>query len=394
MYFGGIHRFTVAVTNAICVAGDERERLMGRVPFRVSHVFRITSLRSSCLMSFRQDTKDPDEFIGGGRCPGLMLQVPVDDAIDNIDADLVKPMELPVGQFKFFSRRPHVAKLVRRDAPPLFVKKFLWNDRNAKSIANEIRVNTIIREYCSKRVNDARHFAKFEGWSWADIQHTTVFLFFEWIESDWKHSPGTIQQTRQRLLNVLEGLSILHEHLGIIHGDLKPDNIMIRKNGTAALCDFGCAFLRGGPDCGCKTSKYRYPGVERGWSCMIDLYSVGMIMLYMINCHERDIRSTTSASDAEFDQQSNRNDHVDQLLRTCGTCYMPLVETLLGRHETTFQPHLDLDTRADALNRFLPTTNHSINHTTTLTSRVYTYLQHHFEPLRPNHWVHAWGGVQ
>lgn len=42
------------------------------------------------------------------------------------------------------------------------------------------------------------------------------------------------------LLQILGGLSAIHE-LGIIHCDMKPDNVMIRRDGSLALADFGIA---------------------------------------------------------------------------------------------------------------------------------------------------------
>jgi serine/threonine-protein kinase PpkA len=42
------------------------------------------------------------------------------------------------------------------------------------------------------------------------------------------------------LLQILGGLSAIHT-LGIIHCDMKPDNVMIRRDGSLALADFGIA---------------------------------------------------------------------------------------------------------------------------------------------------------
>lgn len=42
------------------------------------------------------------------------------------------------------------------------------------------------------------------------------------------------------LLQILGGLSAIHA-LGIIHCDIKPDNVMIRQDGSLALADFGIA---------------------------------------------------------------------------------------------------------------------------------------------------------
>ncbi len=42
------------------------------------------------------------------------------------------------------------------------------------------------------------------------------------------------------LMPLLDGLKVLHS-AGIIHRDIKPDNIFIRQNGSPVLLDFGSA---------------------------------------------------------------------------------------------------------------------------------------------------------
>ena len=55
-------------------------------------------------------------------------------------------------------------------------------------------------------------------------------------------SHGPIEETdlRRFLAGVLDGLEAVHAR-AILHRDLKPDNIILRSNGTAVLIDFGAA---------------------------------------------------------------------------------------------------------------------------------------------------------
>jgi serine/threonine protein kinase len=48
----------------------------------------------------------------------------------------------------------------------------------------------------------------------------------------------TQQQTIQLLIEILEPLKFCHAE-GVIHRDLKPDNLMRRRNGELVIIDFG-----------------------------------------------------------------------------------------------------------------------------------------------------------
>ena len=59
-----------------------------------------------------------------------------------------------------------------------------------------------------------------------------------WAEAEKRSS----RQIVDVLVGVADGLATAHE-AGIIHRDVKPENILIAKNGYAKLADFGLAKL-------------------------------------------------------------------------------------------------------------------------------------------------------
>ncbi len=88
------------------------------------------------------------------------------------------------------------------------------------------------------------------------------------------------------------GLRYLHQH-GVVHRDIKPDNILITEQGTIKLCDFGIAVLAtyntmtsqitaDGNFVG--TLRYAAPEMVDGRQCgtASDIYALGMTVLEML----------------------------------------------------------------------------------------------------------------
>ncbi|HEX5106270.1 MAG TPA: serine/threonine-protein kinase [Pirellulaceae bacterium] len=82
----------------------------------------------------------------------------------------------------------------------------------------------------------------------------------------------------------LNALAALHRH-GIVHGDIKPSNIMLKRTGIAKIVDIGSAFeLRDPPQVRCCTLAYAAPEVleNRELIPRSDLCSLGYVLLELL----------------------------------------------------------------------------------------------------------------
>ncbi|MCE9526436.1 MAG: serine/threonine protein kinase [Planctomycetales bacterium] len=83
----------------------------------------------------------------------------------------------------------------------------------------------------------------------------------------------------------LSGLAALHRH-GIVHGDIKPSNIMLKRTGITKIVDFGSAFeiahAPGGLAC---TLAYAAPEVLERKECSSrsDLCSLGYVLIELLS---------------------------------------------------------------------------------------------------------------
>jgi serine/threonine-protein kinase len=116
---------------------------------------------------------------------------------------------------------------------------------------------------------------------------TQMFIVMEFVDGQTlreKRGTMSFKQAIEIGIQVADGLAAAHEK-GITHRDVKPENIMIRKDGIAQIMDFGLAKLRGasrltkeGSTVG--TAGYMSPEQVQGLEIdhRTDIFSLGVIL--------------------------------------------------------------------------------------------------------------------
>ncbi|CED84529.1 cdc2 cyclin-dependent kinase [Phaffia rhodozyma] len=145
-----------------------------------------------------------------------------------------------------------------------------------------------------------------------DIVHSDskLFLVFEFLDMDLKKYMDTIGHdeglgpalVKRFTLQLIKGLYYCHAHR-ILHRDLKPQNLLINKEGNLKLADFGLARAFGIPlrtyTHEVVTLWYRAPEVllgSRHYSTALDMWSVGCIFAEMV------MRQPLFPGDSEIDE--------------------------------------------------------------------------------------------
>jgi predicted Ser/Thr protein kinase len=134
-----------------------------------------------------------------------------------------------------------------------------------------------------------------------------LYIVMQYIEGeDLKHliareGPLTPQRAVTITLDILAGLAAIHE-AGIIHRDIKPQNVLIGRDGIARVTDFGIARLSeeaGLTTVGTVMGTAAYMAPEQAEAQPLvkatDLYAVGIVLYEMLTGHLPFEASTTFA---------------------------------------------------------------------------------------------------
>ncbi|EIE91533.1 hypothetical protein RO3G_16244 [Rhizopus delemar RA 99-880] len=103
----------------------------------------------------------------------------------------------------------------------------------------------------------------------------------------------TAEQTRFYAAEIIQGLSVLHKQ-GIVYRDLKPENVLISRDGHIVLTDFGLSkmFTKENMDehdvpltsTFCGTAEYLAPEILLGepYTFVVDFWSLGTLLFEML----------------------------------------------------------------------------------------------------------------
>jgi serine/threonine-protein kinase len=196
-------------------------------------------------------------------------------------------------------------RLTARIGEGSFAETYLATD---SSLGRQVAVK-VLREHYAR---DPRFVARFEqeARAAAAVSHPnvvdifdygregdTLFITMEWVDgTDLKQlirekAPLPIVESVRLTREILRGLGAIHR-AGIVHRDVKPQNVLISKDGEAKLSDFGIA--RGTADTGLTdtgmavgTAAYMAPEQAIGGKVTpsADIYSAGVILFEMLTGH-------------------------------------------------------------------------------------------------------------
>eukprot|EP00944_MAST-04C_sp_MAST-4C-sp1_P011281 g11281.t1 len=156
-----------------------------------------------------------------------------------------------------------------------------------------------------------------------DVEHSEqpprLYLVFEWLDQDLKKYMDTCgldgmkpQLVKSYMFQLVRGMDFCHRR-GVMHRDLKPQNLLINRDGELKIADFGLARAFQIPirtyTHEVVTLWYRAPEIllgQRQYACPVDIWSIGVIFAEMVN------RRPLWPGDSEIDE-------LYKIFRTLGT---------------------------------------------------------------------------
>jgi serine/threonine protein kinase len=172
--------------------------------------------------------------------------------------------------------------------------------------ARDKRLSRLVAlKYVRAKDTEARDRGLDEARAIAALNHPNIATIYEVSEGEsgpllvLEYLPGetlrshiaarklTLAEILQYAVQIAEGLAYAHSH-GLVHGDVKPENLMFTEDGRLKITDFGlarsfdeCTFTLNGQISG--TPRYMAPECFAGWpaDCRTDIFSLGVVLQEM-----------------------------------------------------------------------------------------------------------------
>ena len=178
-----------------------------------------------------------------------------------------------------FFRREVALKMIRKEsASPEFLQYFSVRYAQQVSMIGKLNNPSIIKTYDFTSLNDA------PAW--------TMDLYTGLSYTQYVGKPMPVEQAANLLIPVADALTYAHQY-GIIHGNLKPSNILIGNDQTPVLTDFGLAqwlsenghgYSQFEAAAGIGSPEYLAPEQAQGMMVDVrtDVYTLGIIFYELI----------------------------------------------------------------------------------------------------------------
>ncbi len=151
--------------------------------------------------------------------------------------------------------------------------------------ADDAEVNELlVTEYAFMSSCNHPNIAKIVGIRW---RKGLIEIRLPWYNRNLQSMMKKIRDPMYWFDQLLEGLSYIH-HAGIVHSDIKPENILISDDNQLVICDFGISIMAHTPIYFvAQTVTYRAPEMALSLAKVnlpsLDMWSAGVILYEMIN---------------------------------------------------------------------------------------------------------------
>jgi serine/threonine protein kinase/predicted Zn-dependent protease len=329
--------------------------------------------------------ENPDDILYCGKCAALLPtskepKVSVTKTLETPQEELTRGTTL-AGRYEILEELGRggmgnvyrvVDKKINEEVALKLLKPEIASDRKTlERFSNELK---LARKIVHKNVGRMYHLSEEGG---------THFITMEYVPG--QDLKGLIRQSGQLAVGttisiakqICEGLSEAHR-LGVVHRDLKPSNIMIDKDGSARIMDFGIArSLKGKGITGAGviigTPEYMSPEQVEGKELdqRSDLYSLGIILYEMVTGRvpfEGDtplsiaVRHKTESPPDPKELNAQTPDDLSRMIHKC----------MEKNKETRYQSAGEVLAELDKIEKGIPSTERRIPRKRPITSREIT----------------------